>query len=153
MKTVEIGDGSKVVDMPSHWHVETDDDGTVLAHVPEKDFVNVRISIVTLVTEDPERRKTFGYNLVEKEARDEGHSLEVVDDKCFFSYEEDSEEDGEALKLRFWHIGYGSSTIVMSTCTIKHMATRPEVRPFIAQCERMIATIRSVEPRARTDGQ
>ena len=98
VKTIEIGDGSKVMDVPSHWCVETEEDGTVLAYIPDKDFANVRVSVVTIATEDQARREVLGLKIVREQAEEKGLTAKAVGDKCVFSYEEDSEEDGEALQ-------------------------------------------------------
>jgi len=142
MKEVEIGDGSRLIDLPKSYHVETEDDGAVLAYIPQKDSVNLRISVVT-VSHKSNDVSSLAFDDVIRDAKAKGLEPKIMGDKSYFSYTEDSMQNGEPLKVVYWMIGAQNSFVVMSATVIKRLESEPEVVPFLNDIPRIIRSIRA----------
>ena len=117
VRTVGIGDGTLLVDLPSFLLVEQEEDDIVLAYVPRKDYANLRFTILTIQTEDPTAAR--GEESVRKKALEKGSGVLEYGNKICLAYEDQSQQDGVPIVMKYWEVGMKNSLIIVSCCIDK----------------------------------
>lgn len=93
MKLFEIGDGLKSIKVPSNYFAERENDGTVILYDPEIDFVEIRISVITVEPKDSSDLQAM-YRRVIELAKEKEIKVNLADDKSYYNYIEENQDDG-----------------------------------------------------------
>ncbi len=151
MKLFEIGDGLKSIEFPDNYCYDDEDDSTVIVYDPEIDPVGIRISTITVKPKD-DADTNIAYERVIRNGSKDGHKVEIVNEKSFFTYTQDSEENGEQLNLFFFEIGYKCHFIVISVTAPAEYAQNNEevIENILADVTQSISTIEEVSAEQST---
>jgi len=104
------------VSVPTAFHVEMEDERTLLAHPKGEDVISLRFSSISISKKDG-NDETAGKIAVRQRAEEMGLAYHEVEDKGILSYEDPSEQDGVPLLVKYWYIG-SKNTIVIFSATI-----------------------------------
>jgi hypothetical protein len=115
-KTVLVGDGYLSIELPPHFIVEREADGTILAYAPRKDYANLRISYVGVFSEKKDFNQA-GTLTVSKDAVEKGFASNTVGQKIYYEEVKSAIEDKTPLTIHRFFVGYENVVVIMS-CTI-----------------------------------
>ncbi len=142
MKLFEIGDGLKSIKVPSHYYSDWEEENAIL-YDPECDYIEIRISVLTVEPKNPEDVAPMFEDIVERE-KEAGRQASVIGDKSYFTYTKDSESDGIPIRLFFYEIGYRCHCILISVTVPSDRLEEPAVGKVLGDVEAMIPTIEAV---------
>jgi hypothetical protein len=144
-QTVAIGDGSTLIQLPDMFELDIEDDGTLCAAPSiQPDILTLRFSVLTVTPkESAQAAKVNVAATIIDGARAKGREEHTAQDKAWYSEDQDSEQDGVPIWLRFWYVGFRNKTIIVSLCCeaeskghalVNEMLTLiPELIPTISQ--------------------
>lgn len=153
------------VSLPAHFVTEMEDDQTLLAYPPGEDTVALRFSSISVFKKGSDENPAEKY--VKEKAAEEGVSCTEIADKSVLSHEEEeSEQDGVPLVVRFWEVGTKSTVVIVSATIIrakrnhrmvkKTLDAMPSIlgslevttahRVIEADGREVMATVRTVDP-------
>jgi hypothetical protein len=142
-QVVGIGDGSTLLEVPGHFELDVEEDGTVCA-VPsvEPAVLTLRFSVLTVAAKDSSNSKNIDLAAdTIARARKEGREVFTAQDKAWCCEEKKSEQDGVPLWLRFWQVGYRNKAIIVSLCCAEKYRTDPLVKETLGLLPKLISTI------------
>ncbi len=114
---------------------------TFLAEMP--DLLALRFTSLTVGAKPPQ--KTSEINLAPKvlsDGKQKGLETVCVGEKAWYHEDKNSEQNGNQLWLRFWHIGYRNNRIVISLCCDFHSKQNPQVQKTIAVVPQLIDALK-----------
>ena len=128
LQTIDIGDGSLLIQLPDTFAWEFEEEGTLCAFfADEPDLVVLRFSVITVAHEDPDKTPTIDLSAdTVEQAKAHGVVATRLRDRSYFTYEENSEHEGAPIWLRFWQVGFRNHSVVISLCASR--ADRPHAR-------------------------
>lgn len=147
MKLFEIGDGLKSIKVPDNYYSEQESDDIVLLFDPEKENIWIRISVITVGSKDSSDMDS-AYKKICNDGKSEGFDVKIVDGKSYFTYDRESEENGEKIKLFFFTIGYRNNFIVISVTVPLEYAqnNNREMKAVLDDITQIIPTINDISP-------
>jgi hypothetical protein len=139
--TIALADGSLLLDLPSDYSVELEEDGTVCAFPSDQpEILALRFSVLTVSHKDGNLPDLAADLLAG--AKNEGYSAESVGDKAWYHEDQDSEQDGVPLWIRFWYIGYKNHKLIISLCCGAVDKAHKQIKSTIAQMPHVIVSAR-----------
>jgi hypothetical protein len=123
--------------LPDAFSVEMENEKTLLAHLASGSIC-FRFSSISWDTENGEH---IAKNHIRNKAAEANHPFYEVGDKGVFSYEQQSENDGEESLVKFWYVGIENSVVVLSASILMTKLTDPEVKQMLDAVPRMIESI------------
>lgn len=145
MRLFEIGDGLKSIKVSANYYSEWENDNTVILYDPEKDFAGIRISVITVEPKDSSNVNIAYENMI-NEGNKRNCKVSVINEKSFFTYRNDSEEDGEKISMFFFEIGYKCHFIIISVTVSSEYVqnNEEEVEGLLSDIIQFIPTIEEV---------
>lgn len=143
MKLFEIGDGLKSIKVSNNYYSELENEGTIMLYDPKIENVWIRITVLSV---KPKRDSdlNFAYQYVIDNGKKDNRTVKTVNEKSYFSYAEDTEENGEKFKMFFFIIGYKCNHIIISICSLLEEAEGEKVKQIINDMERFIPSIEEI---------
>ncbi len=105
------------ISVPADFIVEDEDDSTVLAYPPGDEVITVRFSSISFAKKDDDEQT--GLAFVKKKAREERLNYSELGDKGVLSFEEESEQQGTPLLIKYWEVGADNTIVIVSATIIK----------------------------------
>jgi len=145
MKLFEIGDGLKSIEVPDNYYTDWEGNDIVVLYDPYKDFAEIRISVLTVEPKDNLDTEPIYWAVVEK-ARENGQEATIVNNKSYYTYNQQSEAEGEDITLFFFEIGYKCHYILISITVVTAFAQNNEekVKDLLSDVRQAIATIEDI---------
>ncbi|MGE0537526.1 MAG: DUF3806 domain-containing protein [Pirellulales bacterium] len=125
--------------IPEFLTVEMEDDETLLAYAAD-DAVNLRISCLSIVTRGPDRDSVVQDGLPDR-AKREGNLLAMYGENPAIVEETTSEQDGEALIIRRWHVGSANTLTIVSLTTTPALLVTPTTQQLLGLMPRIIESV------------
>jgi hypothetical protein len=140
---VPIGNGTIVAALPAGLSFEFEEDGTLVAWLDASpDLLALRVSGITAVPESdaiPPMNEIVAEDGVEK-----GLQVFRLEDKAYFVSDEQADDHGELLWVRFWEIGFLHHRVIISLCCAE---SSKESRETMAASQRVPDIIESLRHR------
>ena len=147
-QTIDIGDGSLLIQLPETFSWEFEEEGTLCAYLAdEPELLVLRFSVITVAHEKPENTAAIDL-ATENAAQADAHGVTATRliDRSYFSYEENSEHEGRPIWLRFWQAGFRNHSLVISLCTDQAHREKPGVDEALQLMPRLIKSLRVRDP-------
>jgi hypothetical protein len=142
-QTIDIGDGSLLIQLPETFSWEFEEEGTLCAYLADDpELLVLRFSVITVAHEKPENTAAIdlaGENAAQADAH--GVAATRLIDRSYFSYEENSEHEGRPIWLRFWQAGFRNHSLVISLCTSQADKEKPGVGEALQLVPRLIKSL------------
>ncbi|MDR1105680.1 MAG: hypothetical protein LBL44_04920, partial [Treponema sp.] len=143
MKLFEIGTGLISIKVPNNYFSDWENKNTVILYDPENDYINIRISIITVKPNDKS-----DVNYMHKEVIKDGNNKKcevfINDDKSFFVYDEQQEENGKDIKIYFYQVGYKCHCIIISVSVLLENINNKMVKIVLNDIFNSIPTISEI---------
>lgn len=143
MRLFEIGDGLKSIKVSNNYYADLENDRTLILYDPEIDFAEIRISTITVEPNDSNDLQAM-YNRVIEEANEKGSKLTVENDKSYYHYVEENQEEG--LMIFYFEVGYQNHLIIISVTTSAEYCQNNEenIENLLSEIAGFIASIEEI---------
>lgn len=128
------------VALPNDFVVELEEDSTLLAYPKDDDAIALRVSSISFVRKD-ENKEGAAKDFVRSSAEKSGGHYYEHEDKGVHAYEEFSEQDGQALLIKFWHVGTKNTVVVFSATIVVAKNNRQVVQNTIDLIPHIVASL------------
>lgn len=142
MKLIEIGDGLKSIEIDDNFVSDWEYEHTVLIYDPKKNDATIRITVISLETET-QSDQPIGFENILKKGQEKGFDVTVLDDKCFYSYVEDCEED-EEFKIIYFEVGFKNHIIIISITVELNRFLKNSEQKYIDTVINLLKTIKEI---------
>src|SRR5436190_181471 len=141
---VALGDGSLVLELPEPFSLETEDDGTICAFLTDfHEMLAVRFSSITVEAKAPKQTKDIDLAAdTLARGRKENRETAQAGDKAWYHEDQDSEQDGRPIWIRFWHVGCRNSQIIISLCCDAEAKEHAQVLETLDLVPKLIAGLK-----------
>jgi len=110
MTTIRMSGIALEIDDALEWR---DDDGTLVAYLPETDFANLRISLMTIAKEG-NPVAGGGTRLLRREAERQHAEVRELGEKLWCHYVEPSSQGAPGSSMHYWYVGIDAHFIIIS---------------------------------------
>lgn len=124
--------------LPAEFKVEMEDDSTLLAYPVGQERISLRFSSLSIVSPD---RKNAGEQQVRNKALEKNIECNEFNGKFVLTYEEESEEQGDPLVMRFSEVGILNNIIIISATIIKNQRNHSLVKLTLDAIPKIIDSI------------
>lgn len=138
---VQIGDGNITVDLPSHISREQEENDTTVVFIPNFRGAS-RFTVQYLHHNLDASIHGLGVERVEAISKEKGIKLHHVDDKYYFTFIEQSEEEVDKEDIHFWVVGHDNAIIIASCCIVCENKKTQEARDLLNITKAAIDSIR-----------
>lgn len=131
LKTVFLGGGHYVVQVPSHWQSEEDpDDGSVTVSLEGCEDVYLRFNVLGFAPKDDSVAPATGYSIIAESGKP---NLEVREDRAISMEQSIAEQDGESWVCQNWATGFQAPCLVLlSVMILERARDRAPVKEVLA---------------------
>src|SRR6185436_17937018 len=143
LQTIDIGDGSLLIQLPETFSWEFEEEGTLCAYLADDpELLVLRFSVITVAHENAENTAAIDL-AAENAAQALAHGVAATRlvDRSYFCYEENSEHEGRPIWLRFWQAGFRNHSLVISLCTGRADKEKPGVGETLQLVPRLIQSL------------
>lgn len=143
MRLFEIGDGLKSIKVSNNYYADLENDRTLILYDPEVDFAEIRISTITVEPNDSTDLQAM-FNRVIEEANEKGSKLTLENDKSYYHYVEENQEEG--LMIFYFEVGYQNHLIIISVTTSAEYCQNNEesIENLLSEIAGFIASIEEI---------
>lgn len=143
MRLFEIGDGLKSIKVSNNYYADLENDRTLILYDPEVDFAEIRISTITVEPNDSNDLQAM-FNRVIEEANEKGSKLTLENDKSYYHYVEENQEEG--LMIFYFEVGYQNHLIIISVTTSEEYCQNNEesIENLLSDIAGFIASIEEI---------
>ena len=140
MKLFEIGNGLISIKAPSKYYSDWENEETVILYTGSDTDIWIRVSVVSVAPKDKSADNIF--DTVIKNGSDAGYAVKTEDDKSYYRYISESEE--EATITFFYEIGYKFNYIIISLTTLLEKKDDAKTINALKDIEDIISTISEI---------
>lgn len=154
-KDVYVGDGAFILHVPSNMIVEKDEKGTTVIYQRNNDDAIIRISFISFKPKDPNETEG-GLRIVQSNINEKKYESLTIGDRLIAHWQENINENGEELILKYWEFGYQNNLIILSVTITKSEQNTEKVRRIIGLVPTFLQSIRSAQTQGAietTEGQ
>jgi len=139
MQVIQIGETA--IDIPStlDWR---DDEGTVVAYLPETDFANLRFSLLSVRDESGNLVADAGVRSVTKRCAEFDAHLEAADHLVWFHYTKPATEGSPGSLMHYWYVGMDAYMLIVSCFVEATMEGDPNTVSVVSSVEPAIRSFR-----------
>jgi hypothetical protein len=142
IRTIPAGNEGFLIDLPAGLRTGREQDNTLTAFRPGKDFVVLRFSVLVLSLKLKPDALDLGQQHLQRLARSVQAELIEEDGRFFVSYEEDGREQ-PAARMHYCFTAVRNAVLVASTWVLKIKTQEPVVQSLVSACR---AAARSFRP-------
>lgn len=128
------------ISVPADLTVEEEDKSTILAYPPGEEKLTFRFSCISFEKKGDD--ESAGRSFVKDRAAKEGLKYTEIKNTGVLTYEEESEQDGTPLLVRYWEAGAGNSLVIISATIIQKKQNDKAVRKALDAVPAMLESIR-----------
>jgi hypothetical protein len=142
VQTVLLGDTA--IDIPAFltWR---DDDGTLVAYVPNTDYANLRFSLLSVTNDAGNYVPGAGTRSIMRRCKEAGAALQDEDGKVWFYSQAAASEGSPGSLVHFWHVGMDAHVLVISCFIDSAEAENPAARKVLASVPATIDSFRRAQ--------
>lgn len=142
MQVIQIGETA--IDIPSmlDWR---DDEGTVVAYLPETDFANLRFSLLSVRDESGNLIADAGGPFVTKRCAEFDAHLEAADQLVWFHYTKPATEGSQGSLMHYWYVGMNAYVLIISCFIEATMEGDPNTALVLSSVEPTIRSFRKYQ--------
>lgn len=139
--TVAIGNGSIVLALPNWLSFEVEKDGTICTFLTEMpNLLALRFTSLTVEAKAPQETSKIDLAPeVLSAGKQKGLKSVLAEGKAWYYEDQDSQENGQQIWLRFWHVGYRNNRIIISLCCDSQSRQNTQVQKTMAVVPQLIA--------------
>ena len=140
MMTIQLGDTA--IDIPSRleWR---DDDGTLVAYLPQTDFANLRFSLLSTRDQAGNPVAGAGVRSVKNSCAEANGKLQTNGDTVWYSYTKPASEGAEGSLMYFWSVGMDAYQLIISCFVDATMQDSAETAFVLSSVEPTIRSFRN----------
>ncbi|MCE9554934.1 MAG: DUF3806 domain-containing protein [Planctomycetes bacterium] len=128
------------VAFPSDFVVELEEDSTLLTYPKDDDAISLRVSSISFARKD-ENNEGAAKDFVRSSAEKTGGQYYEYEEKGVHAYEELSEQDGQALLIKYWNVGTKNTIVVFSATILVAKNDRQVVQNTIDLIPHIVASL------------
>jgi hypothetical protein len=120
-----------------------DEEGTLVAHVPDEDFANLRCSVISIFRKGAEVREVAEREIPEIAAK-AGTTHVTMGEKFVVRTKKASSQDPEST-VHFWHVGLGGHIATLSVFIDHRFADDPRAKHVFDCADLLVQSFRRAQ--------
>jgi hypothetical protein len=145
MKNIQIGSGL-TAEVPEGYDVIEEPDGAVAVFPTGDESVTVRFNSMTFNPVKPVDNAALLY--VRESSKQSRRTFKLYGEKGVSQYEEDTNEDGEALLIKYWEVALDTRLAIVSATILAEKKDDPAVTNVLNAIPSMIDSLKYSPPDA-----
>jgi hypothetical protein len=141
VQTILLGDTA--IEIPSflEWR---DDDGTLVAYLPETDYANLRFSLLS-IKKDGGDVPEAGVQDITRRCKEAGAVLESKNGKVWFYEQTRATEGSDGSVMHYWYVGLDAHLLIVSCFVDAKEAKNPNTVRVLGSVPAAIDSFRKVQ--------